>query len=156
VTAGDHVSGTSRQRKDGGARIDRRERADLRRKAGSPRSKVQASAFRYESGAQKLMLRVVLTSQNGLYPIAALRECLNAIGSPASDCLNGKRRIGAADRRKNRSVADPEIGDVPASAVGVDDTVGRDAAHPGGTAEVTGIVILGPESLASTARNACV
>src|SRR5579872_7595761 len=53
--------------------------------------------------------------------LAASRQRLDPIGGAAGDRLDGQRRIDAADGRKHRAVANPEIGNVPRAAIGVDD-----------------------------------
>ena len=54
---------------------------------------------------------------------------LDAVGDAAGERLDGQRRIDAAAGREQRAVADPQIRDVPAAAVGVDDAVARVVAH---------------------------
>ena len=76
---------------------------------------------------------------------AARRHGLDAIGSAAGDRLDRERRIDAADRRKDRAVANPQVGDVPGAAVGIDDAGARVVAHARGTVEVTGVILLRPD-----------
>ena len=50
---------------------------------------------------------------------AAPRHRLDPIGRPAGDRLDRERRVDAAHRRKHRPIANPQVADVPAPAVGI-------------------------------------
>ena len=63
----------------------------------------------------------------------------------AGDRIDGQRWIDAADGRKHRAVADPQIRDIPRAAVGIDDASARIGPHADGAVEMAGVVGLVPE-----------
>ena len=74
----------------------------------------------------------------------ACRESFDAVGGPAGDGLDRERGVGSAYGWENRAVANPEIGDIPASAIGVHNAGCRIKAHPRRAVEMAGVILLGP------------
>jgi hypothetical protein len=69
---------------------------------------------------------------------------LNSISRPASDRLDRQRWIHAANGWKNGTVTNPQIWDIPRSAIDIDHTGFWIIAHPGRAVKVTRVVSFVP------------
>src|SRR5581483_9030370 len=93
----------------------------------------------------RALLPAAQTASARAVQLAAPRERANPIGSPAGDRLDGQRRIDATDGRKHRTVANPQIGDVPAAAIGIDHAAIGMIPHARGAVQMAGVVVLDPD-----------
>lgn len=88
---------------------------------------------------------VATSSIESLLKLAAAGHGSYAICGAARNSLDRKRRIYPSHRGKNRAVANPQIGDIPAAAIRIHNTCSRIVAHTRRPVQMARIVVLRPD-----------